>query len=122
MDETAIGLTAKSIIVLGILLVAYDDDVVLPSGRPACKNQRPDKSDPQDDFQRQGDALTARLIPPVVWYVCWPPLRHAPAVSDVLHKGCLIYFIVVFSCSSSGHSSIRSTTFPASTKPCATVR
>ena len=99
-NEAYIGLTAKSIIVLGILLVAYVTTMLFRRlVVPALQKISARTKVTWDDYLFSDKVMrsAARLIPPVVWYVL---LRAAfydmPLLLDVLHKGCLIYFIVVF--------------------------
>lgn len=99
-NEAYIGLTAKSIIVLGILLVAYVTTMLFRRlVIPALQKISARTKVTWDDYLFSDKVMrsAARLIPPVVWYVL---LRAAfydmPLLLDVLHKGCLIYFIVVF--------------------------
>lgn len=99
-NEAYIGLTAKSIIVLGILLVAYVTTMLFRRlVVPALQKISARTKVTWDDYLFSDKVMrsAARLIPPVVWYAL---LRAAfydmPLLLDVLHKGCLIYFIVVF--------------------------
>lgn len=99
-NEAYIGLTAKSIIVLGILLVAYVTTMLFRRlVVPALQKISARTKVTWDDYLFSDKVMrsAARLIPPVVWSVL---LRAAfydmPLLLDVLHKGCLIYFIVVF--------------------------
>lgn len=99
-NQAYIGLTAKSIIVLGILLVAYVTTMLFRRlVVPALQKISARTKVTWDDYLFSDKVMrsAARLIPPVVWYVL---LRAAfydmPLLLDVLHKGCLIYFIVVF--------------------------
>lgn len=99
-NEAYIGLTAKLIIVLGILLVAYVTTMLFRRlVIPALQKISARTKVTWDDYLFSDKVMrsAARLIPPVVWYVL---LRAAfydmPLLLDVLHKGCLIYFIVVF--------------------------
>lgn len=98
--ETYIGLTTKTIIVLGILIAAYVATMLFRHlVIPALQKISARTKATWDDYLFSDKVMhsAARLIPPVVWYIL---LRAAfydmPLLLDVLHKGCLIYLIVVF--------------------------
>ena len=99
-SEAYIGLTTKTIIILGILLVAYVTTMLFRHlVIPALQKISARTKATWDDYFFSDKVMhaAARLIPPVVWYIL---LRAAfydmPLLLDVLHKGCLIYLIVVF--------------------------
>jgi len=99
-DESYITLTTKAIIILGILLVAFAVTVVFRRLIvPALQKISARTKATWDDYLFSDRVMhcTARLIPPIIWYAL---LRAAfydmPLLLDVLHKGCIIYLIVVF--------------------------
>ena len=99
-NESYITLTTKAIIILGILLVAFAVTVVFRRLIvPALPQLRARTKATWDDYLFSDRVMhcTARLIPPIIWYAL---LRAAfydmPLLLDVLHKGCIIYLIVVF--------------------------
>lgn len=99
-SETYIVLTTKIIIILGILLVAFTVTAVFRRlVIPALQRISARTKATWDDYLFSDRVMhcAARLIPPIVWYAL---LRAAfydmPVLLDVLHKGCLIYLIVVF--------------------------
>lgn len=99
-DESYIALTTKAIIILGILLVAFAVTVVFRRLIvPALQKISARTKATWDDYLFSDRVMhcTARLIPPIIWYAL---LRAAfydmPLLLDVLHKGCIIYLIVVF--------------------------
>lgn len=99
-SESWIALTTKIIIILGILLVAFVVTVVFRRLIiPALQRISARTKATWDDYLFSDRVMhcAARLIPPIVWYAL---LRAAfydmPVLLDVLHKGCLIYLIVVF--------------------------
>ena len=99
-DESYITLTTKAIIILGILLVAFAVTVVFRRLIvPALQKISARTKATWDDYLISDRVMhcTARLIPPIIWYAL---LRAAfydmPLLLDVLHKGCIIYLIVVF--------------------------
>ena len=99
-SETYIALTTKIIIILGILLVAFAVTAVFRRlVIPALQRISARTKATWDDYLFSDRVMhcAARLIPPIVWYAL---LRAAfydmPVLLDVLHKGCLIYLIVVF--------------------------
>lgn len=99
-NESYIALTTKAIIILGILLVAFAVTVVFRRLIvPALQKISARTKATWDDYLFSDRVMhcTARLIPPIIWYAL---LRAAfydmPLLLDVLHKGCIIYLIVVF--------------------------
>ena len=99
-SESYITLTTKAIIILGILLVAFAVTVVFRRLIvPALQKISARTKATWDDYLFSDRVMhcTARLIPPIIWYAL---LRAAfydmPLLLDVLHKGCIIYLIVVF--------------------------
>lgn len=99
-SESYIALTTKAIIILGILLVAFAVTVVFRRLiAPALQKISARTKATWDDYLFSDRVMhcTARLIPPIIWYAL---LRAAfydmPLLLDVLHKGCIIYLIVVF--------------------------
>ena len=99
-NESYITLTTKAIIILGILLVAFAVTVVFRRLIvPALQKISARTKATWDDYLFSDRVMhcTARLIPPIIWYAL---LRAAfydmPLLLDVLHKGCIIYLIVVF--------------------------
>ncbi len=99
-SESYIALTTKAIIILGILLVAFAVTVVFRRLIvPALQKISARTKATWDDYLFSDRVMhcTARLIPPIIWYAL---LRAAfydmPLLLDVLHKGCIIYLIVVF--------------------------
>ena len=99
-SESYIALTTKAIIILGILLVAFAVTVVFRRLiAPALQKISARTKATWDDYLFSDRVMhcTARLIPPIIWYAL---LRAAfydmPVLLDVLHKGCIIYLIVVF--------------------------
>ena len=99
-SESWIALTTKIIIILGILLVAFAVTAVFRRlVIPALQRISARTKATWDDYLFSDRVMhcAARLIPPIVWYAL---LRAAfydmPVLLDVLHKGCLIYLIVVF--------------------------
>lgn len=98
--EAYIALTTKAIIILGILAVAFVVTTVFRRlVAPALQKLSARTKATWDDYLFSDRVMhcAARLIPPIVWYAL---LRAAfydmPVLLDVLHKGCLIYLIVVF--------------------------
>lgn len=99
-NESYITLTSKAIIILGILLVASVVTVVFRRlVVPALQRISARTKATWDDhlFSDKVMRRAARLLPPVVWYMLLGAAFYdMPVLLGILHKGCLIYLIVVF--------------------------
>ena len=97
-SETYVNLAVKTVIILGILVVAYAAAVLFRRlVVPLLQKISARTKAVWDDhlFSDKVMHRAARLIPPLIWYVL---LRVAfydtPVLLNVLHKACLIYLIV----------------------------
>lgn len=99
-NESYIMLTTKIIIILGILLVASVVTIVFRRlVVPALQRISARTKATWDDhlFSDKVMRRAARLLPPVVWYMLLGAAFYdMPVLLGILHKGCLIYLIVVF--------------------------
>lgn len=97
-SETYVNLAVKTVIILGIFVVAYAAAVLFRRlVVPLLQKISARTKAVWDDhlFSDKVMHRAARLIPPLIWYVL---LRVAfydtPVLLNVLHKACLIYLIV----------------------------
>ena len=93
-------LITRAVIVLGIVLVAYVATILFRRlVVPALQRISTQTKATWDDhlFSDRVMHRAARLIPPIIWYVLFRAAFYdMPVLLDLLHKGCLIYLIVVF--------------------------